>query len=121
MTSLTTKALFSLVSQRKKLSILIYHQVLPTFDPMRPNEITASEFAGQIKWLASNFNVLTLSNAVERLHDGTLPPRPLVVTFDDGYADNCEVALPILQHHEIPATFLSQRTFLVAARCGMIG
>jgi len=34
-----------------------------------------------------------------------LPSHTVVVTFDDGYADNCEVALPILLAYGIPATF----------------
>ncbi len=42
-------------------------------------------------------NVLPLEHAVARLAQGALPPRALCITFDDGYADNYEVALPLLK------------------------
>ena len=88
-----------------KLSILIYHRVLPEPDALLPGEPDASGFRWQMRLLKRHFNPLPLDEAVVRLRDGTLPARAVCVTFDDGYADNAVVALPILQEEGVQATF----------------
>lgn len=89
---------------RGKLSILIYHQVMAEFDPMRPTEPTAEMFDWQMALLARYFTPLSLNEALERLAAGTLPANAVCVTFDDGYLNNLTVAQPILAKYRIPAT-----------------
>ena len=48
--------------------------------------------------------VLPLSEAVERLALGSLPPRAVALTFDDGYASVVETAWPLLRKRDMPAT-----------------
>ena len=62
------------------------------------------------------FNVIPLLDAVRHSAAGTLPPRAACITFDDGYADNAEVALPILQRHKLHATFFVATGFLNGGR-----
>lgn len=95
-----------------RLSILIYHRVLSRPDPLLPGDPDAAVFHWQMQAVARLFNVLPLAEAVARLADGTLPPRAACVTFDDGYADNAEVALPILQELGVPATFFVAAGYL---------
>lgn len=90
---------------RARLSVLIYHRVLPRPDPLRPGDVTVEEFRWQMRALARCFRVLPLEEAVERLRRGDLPSRAAAVTFDDGYADNHDQALPILREAGLPATF----------------
>ena len=101
---------------RARLSILIFHRVLPRPDPFFPHEIDASQFDEICGWLAAWFNVLPLDDALRRLQAGQLPPRACAITFDDGYADNHGVALPILERHRLSATFFIATGFLDGGR-----
>lgn len=89
---------------RGKLSILIYHQVFTERDPMRPSEPDAATFEWHMRLLRQYFTPLSLTEASERLKNGTLPANAVCVTFDDGYLNNLTVAAPILKRYQIPAT-----------------
>lgn len=95
-----------------KLSILIFHRILPTPDPILPGEVDAAFFDELLGWLKSWFNVLPLDQAANALQAGTLPARAAAITFDDGYADNHDIALPLLKKHGLPATFFIATGFL---------
>jgi peptidoglycan/xylan/chitin deacetylase (PgdA/CDA1 family) len=99
-----------------RLSILIFHRVLPAPDPLFPAEIDAARFDDICRWVSRWFNVLPLARAAQQLQQQRLPARPLVITFDDGYADNHEIALPILQRHGLNATFFVATGFLDGGR-----
>lgn len=99
-----------------RLSILIYHRVLRDPDPLFPDEADAQRFDAQMRLLRRHFRVLTLGQALRMRDAGTLPARALAITFDDGYADNAEVALPILQRHGLTATFFVATGFLDGGR-----
>lgn len=101
---------------RKGLSILIYHRVLAQKDPLFPEEIDRDDFDRQLRLLKSMFTVIPLIDAVRRAKVGTLPPNAACITFDDGYADNAEVALPVLQQHGLSATFFVATGFLDGGR-----
>lgn len=101
---------------RGRLSILIFHRVLAAPDPLFPGEVDANTFDRICGWVAELFNVLPLDVAVERLRRGDLPARALAITFDDGYADNHDTALPILQRHGLTATFYIATGFLDGGR-----
>jgi peptidoglycan/xylan/chitin deacetylase (PgdA/CDA1 family) len=91
-------------------AILMYHSVLP--DPAAQADSLGGiihsevEFRAQMELLAREFHPLSLDEMVKRFHAGQhLPKRSVVVTFDDGYTDNYEVAMPILDRFSIPAVF----------------
>jgi peptidoglycan/xylan/chitin deacetylase (PgdA/CDA1 family) len=108
--------LFSPGGSRGRLTILIYHRVLPQPDALFPGESDAENFDHQMGQLAGCFKIIPLLDAVRGLRQGKLPPRAACITFDDGYADNAEIALPILQKHSIPATFFVSTGFLDGGR-----
>lgn len=109
------KALFHCLSPagpQARLSILIFHRVHAMADPLFPDEPDAAHFSEICGWIRSWFRVLPLDQAVAALKAGILPARALAITFDDGYADNHDVALPILQRHGLPATFFVATGFI---------
>jgi peptidoglycan/xylan/chitin deacetylase (PgdA/CDA1 family) len=113
------KPLFQCLSPadtRARLSVLIFHRVLAEPDLLFPDDMHARRFDEVCGWLKSWFNVLPLDEAVARLKTGSLPARAACITFDDGYADNHHVALPILQRHGLTATFFIATGFLDGGR-----
>ena len=75
-------------------------------------------FRAQMQYLANHgFHVISLHEAVVAIknHSG-LPSHPVVLTFDDGYADFFTAAVPVLQSHGFTAT-----SFVVSGRMGWGG
>ena len=93
------------------LSILQYHAVIR--EPLQfPDWCFLDEraFRSQIAYVKRRFHVVTLREAVELLTVGTTAEPILAITFDDGYQNNYDIAFPILQEYECPATiFLTTR------------
>ena len=114
----TVKSFGRLLSATRgpRLSILIFHRVLPTHDPLMPGEPDAAAFTARMKWLAKAFRVIPLVEAARRLSDGSLPPNAACITFDDGYADNLLIAAPILAKLRLNATFFVATGFLDGGR-----
>jgi peptidoglycan/xylan/chitin deacetylase (PgdA/CDA1 family) len=96
------------------VTVLTYHRIaLPAgpaqmyYDPVI--SATPESFRAQIELLARKFQLLTLDDllctqAIANVAQSSHKPGVLV-TFDDGYRDNYETALPILQRYDVPATF----------------
>lgn len=97
---------------RARLSVLIFHRVLPAADPLFPDEIHAQQFDAMCAWLREWLQILPLDEAVARLKAGTLPARAACITFDDGYADNHDIAMPILHRHGLTSTFFIASGYL---------
>lgn len=114
--AVTALNLLSALPTRRKLSILIFHQVVSVFDPMRPSEVTAAEFEWQLALVKRYFTPLGLLEAVNLLKQRRLPRNAICLTFDDGYADNEQIALPLLKKWGIPASFFVATGFTGGGR-----
>ena len=92
-----------------RLAVLTYHRV---DDPLRHPELhpgllsaTPADFDAQMRFLASTCRVIGAKELLEALRRGVeLPPRAVMVTFDDAYRDFAGVAWPILERHGLPVT-----------------
>ena len=97
--------------------MLLYHKVAEIPAGVRHPEIyvTPDRFAAQLALLRRlGMHGITLADYVAyRRGERPLPPRPIVLTFDDGYRSNYEVAFPLLQRFGFPATI-----FLVSGLLG---
>lgn len=92
------------------IRILMYHRVSPTpvYDQLT---VTPKRFAEQMGHLRRHSRILSLAQAVDELQNSEIVRSGIVVTFDDGYRDNLEFALPILRQFDIPATIFVTTAF----------
>jgi len=91
----------------ERLLIVCYHGVsIDDEHEWRPGlYMTPEGFAGRLELLRRRrCAVLPLDEAVRRLYDGTLPPRSVALTFDDGNFDFYSRAWPLLKAYQLPAT-----------------
>lgn len=99
-----------------QLPILIFHRVLAEPDPLLQGEVDVERFERMMRRVADAFNVLPLGEAMRMRQQGRLPRGALVVTFDDGYADNATRAVPVLNRLGLRATFFVATSFLDGGR-----
>ena len=109
-----------LAAARPGLIVFTYHRIAePGADPFYDPVISATpeSFRVQVEALGRRVRVLTLGEALEWIASGPPWREPAaLITFDDGYRDNFEVAAPILRDRGIPATFFIPTAFLEAPR-----
>ena len=108
---------------RRRGVVLMYHRVLPAELVKRSYSaaqiiVTTKTFDAQMRFLRRHFNPVTAHEFASMLR-GTLPwlPRTCLVTFDDGWWDNAEYALPILARHRIPAVVFLATAYIGTQRC----
>ena len=91
----------------RRLLILCYHSVAieDEHEWSGTDSMSSAMLASRFRMLRDGgYNVLPLDDAVRRLYQGTLPPRSVALTFDDGMYDFRVRALPLLQEFGFPAT-----------------
>jgi peptidoglycan/xylan/chitin deacetylase (PgdA/CDA1 family) len=101
--------------------ILTYHRVLekwePALDYSQPGVVvTAETFARQLAFVCQYFDVVPLSALIDDTAARPTPRPRCVVTFDDGWRDNYELAFPILRKHRVPATIFVTTGFMGSER-----
>jgi peptidoglycan/xylan/chitin deacetylase (PgdA/CDA1 family) len=90
--------------RRSRYTVLLYHRVN---DVSKDNLTTSVDrFIEHLSALKRHYPVISLSVALDASRGGPyLGPNVVVITFDDGYADNHEIAAPTLDYFGLPATF----------------
>jgi len=88
---------------RAPLMVLFYHRIADHVhnDWSMPFDV----FARQMRWLKSHFPLISLAETARRVRAGHNSQAAVSITFDDGYAENCERALPLLLNEGIPFTY----------------
>lgn len=102
---------------RGRLTILTYHRVLadvsPADYPLPSLVMPVDAFREQMRCVAAHFDVVPVGEGHERCIARARSSKPLLsVTFDDGYADNAEIAAPILDELSLRATFFVVTEFV---------
>jgi peptidoglycan/xylan/chitin deacetylase (PgdA/CDA1 family) len=92
--------------RRIKLPVLMYHHVgSASVGPYSRLTIEPSDFEKQIRWLAAHgYSTIRSQDWIEwRQNQRALPQKPIMITFDDGYADVIKYALPLLHRYHFTA------------------
>lgn len=89
---------------KSQVNILVYHRIGPMTDKWSNDSLHPKLFEEQIDYLSKNFGIISLNNLCEMITKGTIPKKAVVITFDDGYKDNYEIAFPILKEYNVSAT-----------------
>ncbi len=104
---------FTGLSSTPLLWVLMYHRILPKddirYDLEEPGMIvTPDTFAMHLRELKLHFDVMDLNEWLKLRETGKpLPKRACAITFDDGWQDNYEYALPIIQQQKTPITLFT--------------
>lgn len=112
-------AFYHNIRNRRTLTVVMFHRVLAEADSRwtaADPEWTVSVpfFNAMLRFFKKHYHVISLDELDSYCrHNGRLPPRSLLITFDDGWSDNYQYALPILQQQQLPAT-----VFVVADSVG---
>ncbi|TKB07413.1 polysaccharide deacetylase family protein [Desulforhopalus sp. IMCC35007] len=99
---------------RNKLLVVMYHGVTKNiYTPPVWTQLPEDIFEEQIKWLAENFHPISLEEMIRAVQlQEPLPQNSVLVTFDDGLKNNIDVAYPILQKYQVPATIFLTIDFI---------
>ncbi|APR80565.1 Hypothetical protein A7982_05912 [Minicystis rosea] len=104
----------------RELAVFTYHRVggRDAAGELDPHlfEVEPEGLAAQLDLLRAHCTVVSLADVRRFARGRRLPPNPVLVTFDDGYADGHDVALPILRRAGVPATFFIATAFPDAGR-----
>jgi O-antigen/teichoic acid export membrane protein/peptidoglycan/xylan/chitin deacetylase (PgdA/CDA1 family) len=98
------------VRNRRRLTVVMFHRVLPSGDPLwreaDPTWTVSVHFFQQcLEFFRRNYNIVCPADVLANADNGhPLPARPLIITFDDGWADTEENALPLLKKAGMTAT-----------------
>jgi len=104
------------------LPVVTFHRVL---DPTRQGpyllddgvvDASPDEFERHVRTIGRYFTPIGTDDVVASAAGVPLPKNPILVSFDDGYKDNVEVALPILKRHGVKATFFIATDYLSRRR-----
>ena len=109
-------------ARRDATIVLTYHRVLekwePTLDYSQPGMVvTVPTFERQLSFLERYFEIVPLGMLIDDRAMRRVARRPrCVITFDDGWRDNYDLAFPILRRHDVPATIFLTTDFIGSER-----
>lgn len=87
-----------------RAAVLLYHRVADeTSDPYGLC-VSPAQFEEHLQAIRDVGRPMPLDDLVHALTAGAVPEHAIAVTFDDGYLDNAEAALPLLEKYDVPAT-----------------
>ena len=97
------------------VTIIMYHYIRDLEHSRYPeiNGLTTDQFRAQVKYIKKYYNVISVDFLLDAVDAGEqLPPRALLLTFDDGYSDHFTTVFPILDEEKISGAFFPPGKFI---------
>ena len=88
-----------------KAVVLMYHRIAEPASDVWEIAVSPQNFELHLQVLKQVGNIVSLDELSHRIKTKTLRRNSIAITFDDGYPDNLEVAMPLLEKYKVPATF----------------
>ena len=89
------------VTYQARMPVLMYHHVVQNWEPCNEMTVTVGRLEQDLRWLAENGYQTVLPR--ELAAGQPLPEKPVLITFDDGYRSNYDLAFPLLQKYRAKA------------------
>ncbi len=110
-TASTSPGTAAVLPEEIRLPILVYHVVRPSYPSdsaaVRAIAVTPGNFDAEMKYLGdAGYHIVRFGDLEAYFASSTpLPPKPIILSFDDGWSDQFKYAFPILEKDHYPATF----------------
>jgi peptidoglycan/xylan/chitin deacetylase (PgdA/CDA1 family) len=105
------------------LPVVTFHRVLDPTQAAQPYlyddgvvDTSPADFERQVATIRRYFTPVAITDVLAALDGLPLPANPILVTFDDGYRDNFDTALPILKKHDVHAVFFIATHYITHRR-----
>src|SRR5579864_5457990 len=107
---------------RRALTVVMFHRVIDAADPEfadadPASTITPELFDDLLGFFENHYAVVSLADVIDASSPDEyrpLPDYPLLITFDDGWADNLRHAAPLLRNHRLPAVIFAVAETLIS-------
>ena len=98
--ALTSLSTSTSVEEGVKVPIIMYHGILKDSKRQGKYVISPDTFENDLKYLTEKgYTTIVMQDLIDYVHGGTLPEKPIMLTFDDGYSNNYLYAYPLLQKY----------------------
>ena len=88
------------------LPIIMYHSILPAVRSVNDYTVTVAQFDADLAYLHNKgYQTITIADLLDYMNGGSLPDKPVMITFDDGQLNNLVYAAPILEKYGVRAVF----------------
>ena len=98
--------LIRIKSDNSIINVMYHGVVLENSTYFSPRHITKQQFEKHLMFYKKNFDIISTSEAFHYIQNGIkLKKKTLTISFDDGFQNNLNIALPLLEQYDINATF----------------
>jgi peptidoglycan/xylan/chitin deacetylase (PgdA/CDA1 family) len=116
----------SAAAEEGSVIVLLYHQFRPAGVPIEAKYLWTMHqdvFEAEMKYIHDNgYNVISMDQLLKFIrHEGTVPPRAVCITIDDGYKSAIVYAAPVLRQYGYPWTFFIYPEYITVGECNANG
>lgn len=104
--SLKADRLLQFMSGDSLLNIMYHGVTFNNTQYFSPRHVVASDFEKEIAYYKKNFDIISIDEAFVRIkNNDSFGRKTITISFDDGFANNLSMVLPIIEKYDVPVTF----------------